>query len=374
MFGRDVPVPRGPDDITIFGGVGHLPDGREALATTKADTDSGRNSVEFKPIDRSASAFQQSVSPDQIVAMCRRAFGPETAVLSAVELGGGLYNNTYRVDIGETRPVILRVAPAPHKQSRIERELMRNEHASLPFFASIAAIMPRTLFVDWTREAIGRDYVWQTMLGGVSAPEGLSAYPRSQWPELYRQIGAVLRTIHQTRGDRFGRIAGPQYSTWSEAVVRSLEEVAADLEDAGLDAGDVRAVLALASGNRPILDEIVQPRLLHGDLWVPNVIIAQGAPAPTLVGVLDHDRALWGDPAADWTVFMASRRPGTERDAFWETYGALPDTPHAKWRGLVYRALHIAAIRLEHHRLGRHTMIPGNYEEMRDVVRMLSLG
>lgn len=330
--------------------------------------------MEFKPIERSVSAFQQSVSPDQIVAMCRRAFGPETAVLSAVELGGGLYNNTYRVDIGERRPVILRVAPAPRKQSRIERELMRNEHASLPFFASIAALMPRTLFVDWTREVIGRDYVWQTMLDGVSGPEGLVAYPRSQWPHFYRQIGEVLRSIHKTRGDRFGRVAGPQYPTWSEAVLCSLEDAAADLQDAGLDAGDVRAVLAIASGNGRILDEIVQPRLLHGDLWVPNVMLAPGAPTPTLVGVFDHDRALWGDPAADWTVFMVSRRPGTERDGFWETYGSLPDTPSAKWRGLVYRAWHIAAIRLEYHRLGRHTMIPGSYEEMRDVVTRLSLG
>lgn len=43
--------------------------------------------------------FQQSVTPDQVGAMCRRALGSNVHVASAVELGNGMYNNTYRVDI-----------------------------------------------------------------------------------------------------------------------------------------------------------------------------------------------------------------------------------------------------------------------------------
>jgi hypothetical protein len=145
--------------------------------------------MEFQSVERASDAFQESVTPDQISAMCHRAVGAGMEVVSAVELGGGLYNNTYRVEIGEDRPVILRVAPEPGRQSRIERALMRNEHASLPFFAPIAAMMPRTLFVDWTREILGRDYLWQTMLDGMPAPGGLRAYPRPRWAEFYRQLG-----------------------------------------------------------------------------------------------------------------------------------------------------------------------------------------
>jgi hypothetical protein len=47
-------------------------------------------------------------------------------VISAVKLGNGMDNNTYCVDIGADLPVILRVAPEPAQQFRIERELMRN--------------------------------------------------------------------------------------------------------------------------------------------------------------------------------------------------------------------------------------------------------
>lgn len=43
-----------------------------------------------------------------------------------------------------------------------------------------------------------------------------------------------------------GLVAGPTFPSWSDAVIASLNDTAADLEDAGLDAGDVRAVAAIA--------------------------------------------------------------------------------------------------------------------------------
>jgi hypothetical protein len=44
--------------------------------------------MEYIPIERPADAFQQPVTPLQIIAMCRRAFGEEKQVESAKELGG----------------------------------------------------------------------------------------------------------------------------------------------------------------------------------------------------------------------------------------------------------------------------------------------
>lgn len=50
-------------------------------------------------------------------------------------------------------------------------------------------------------------------------------------------------------------------------VIASLEEIADDLDGAGLDAADVRKVAAVAAHDRAVLDEITEPRLLTGDLW-----------------------------------------------------------------------------------------------------------
>ena len=309
--------------------------------------------MEYAPIRRDTDAFQQPVTADQIRVMCRRAFGPGVHVRSAVELGHGSYNNTYKVDIGDAPPVILRVAPAPVRQFRSERQFLRNEHATVPFLAPVATLLPRTLAIDFTHEIIDRDYLFQTMLDGVPAPDGLAAYPRPMWTSFFRQLGSITRTIHDVRGMRFGRVAGPTFDTWSEAVIASLDDFAADLDDCGLDASDVSEVAAWAVRERTVLDEVTEARLLHGDLWTVNVMVAADAPEPTVCGVLDCDRTSWGDPEADWTIRMAARRPGTERDAFWETYGRLASTAGAARRRQFYLALHVAALRLERHRLGQ---------------------
>jgi aminoglycoside phosphotransferase (APT) family kinase protein len=328
--------------------------------------------MEFRPIERPPGAFQQSVTAEQVRAMCRRTFGAHVHVISAVELGNGMYNSTYRVDIGADGPVILRVAPEPARQLRVERELMRNEHASVPYLAPIAPLMPRTLAIDFTHEVIGRDYLFQTMLEGVPAPNGLAGYPRPQWTSFFRQMGTIARSIHAVRGNRFGPVAGPAFATWSEAVIASLQDVAADLDEAGLDATDVREVAEAAAMHTAVLDEITEPRLLHGDLWTVNTMIAPCAPEPTITGVFDCDRTSWGDPESDWTIFLAARSPGSERDAFWETYGALASTAGAARRSLFYRARHIGGARLERHRLGHSKDLLGTYDDMRDVLAHLT--
>jgi aminoglycoside phosphotransferase (APT) family kinase protein len=326
--------------------------------------------MNLQTVQRSPGAFQQSITFEQVQAMCHAMFGREARAASAVELGLGSYNSTYRVDIGAERPVILRVAPAPARQSRTEHQLMRNEHASVPYLAPIMPMMPHTLAIDFTHSVIGRDYLFQTMLPGVPAPNGLAAYPRPQWASFYRQLGSISASIQAVRGSRFGRVAGPTFATWSEAIMAYLDDIAVDLDTAGLDAADVREVVAAANQDSGILDEITEPRLLHGDLWHANVMIMPGEPEPTICGVLDCDRASWGDPAFDWAIFLAGMRPGTERDSFWETYGPPASTPSALRRNLYYRASHIGAARVERHRLGRQNL-PDTCDDMRQVLQDL---
>lgn len=316
--------------------------------------------MDFRSIERDAQAFQQSVTADEIQAICRRVFGSEARVVSAVELGAGMYNNTYRVTVaGQERPVILRVAPGPEKQFRSEWELMRNEYASVPYLAAIAPLMPHVIAADWSHEVIGRDWMVQSFLDGVPAPEHLRDYPRTAWPAFFRQMGTIARAVHAVTGPRFGPVTGPRYATWSQAVITSLVDIAADLDSVGLDAADVRKVAAVAEHGRAVLDEITKPRLTSGDFWTTNVMIAKNASeGPVITGVVDMDRTAWADPAADWTIRMALAK-ADERESFWESYGPLDRSDAARWRSQIYEARHLGALRLERHRLSN----PGGVEE-----------
>jgi len=328
--------------------------------------------MDFQPVERSTEAFQQPLTAREIEGVCRRAFGPSAVVTSAVELGTGMYNNVYRLTLaGRPQPVILRVAPPESCQFRSEHQLMRNEYASQPWLAVIAPLMPQVLVADWSHKVIARDWMIQTHLEGVPAPEHLGTYPRTAWSAFFRQMGAVTRSVHDVRGPHFGPVGGPGYGTWSEAVITSLEEIAADLDGAGLDAADVRKVAAVAAHDRALLDEVTEPRLLTGDLWTVNALMDPAAPEPVITGVLDFDRTWFGDSAADWTIRMATAKDD-ERTAFWDSYGGRDRSPAAVWRARVYEARHLGAIRLERHRLAKADAVRDSYGAMAEVLAGLT--
>ncbi|WP_255205085.1 phosphotransferase family protein [Actinomadura sp. BRA 177] len=327
--------------------------------------------LDYRPLARGEGAFQQPLTADEVRAVMQRVFGVGCQVMSAVELGAGMYNSTYRVEIADTEPVILRVAPEPDRQFRSERELMRNEHASVPWLSVIAPLMPRVIAADWSHEVIGRDYMVQSLLEGVPAPERLSAYPRETWGGYFRQLGEITAAVHRVRGPHFGSVAGPGHASWSQAVLASLEDIAADVENEGLDPADLRKVAAVAADHRAVLDEVTRPQLLTGDLWTVNVMLSQTASVPRISGVLDFDRTWFGDPAADWTIRMATAKDD-ERRAFWDGYGTLGRTsPGAVLRSQIYEARHLGSLRLERFRLGHHDAVARSYEEMAAVLSTL---
>lgn len=328
--------------------------------------------MNFEPIDRKSGEFQQSLTAAEILAVTRAAFGEEAAVHSATELAGGYCNSTYKIDLRGDRAVVLRVAPEPARQSKADPEMMHNEHASVPHLAPVANLLPRTLAIDFTHQVIGRDYLFQTFLAGVPAEEKLTAYPESVRGGFFCQLGEITRTVHSVHGPGFGRVAGPVHERWSDALFTWFDRAAADLTDAGLDAGVVTRLVEVVDRDRAVLDEIAEPRLLHGDLWVGNTMLAESAPEPLITGVFDCDRTWWGDPEADWPIYLALRKPGGERDAFWEGYGQVGRTENARWRALVYEAKHATALLLEFHRFGMDGELVKTHGEIRDLTSLLA--
>ncbi|MBK3643024.1 phosphotransferase [Streptomyces sp. MBT33] len=221
--------------------------------------------MDFRTITREPHAFQQPVTAEDIQAIGRRVYGDAARITSAEELGGGMYNTTYRLTVaGMDRPVVLRIAPAAERQFASEYELMRNEYATVPHLAPVADLIPRVLFADWSHEITGRDWMVQSHLDGTPAPKCLGNYPRTLWSGFFAQLGTVTKDIHAVRGLHFGPVAGPAYPTWSEAVLASLHAIADDISRVGLDATDVRKVADIAAEQRNVLDEITEPRLLTG--------------------------------------------------------------------------------------------------------------
>jgi aminoglycoside phosphotransferase (APT) family kinase protein len=75
----------------------------------------------------------------------------------------------------------------------------------------------------------------------------------------------------------------------------------------------------------------VQPRLLHMDIWSENILVdADGH----VTGLVDFDRALWGDPEIEFAVLDYC---GVSEPPFWSGYGVERDvSPAAQIRHVFY--------------------------------------
>ncbi len=304
----------------------------------------------YNRIERTTDAFQQPLALEQIVRMCQRAFGDEHQVIAINELGGGGFNNVYRVELVEMQRVVLRVAPRSDKLAHIaEASRMRREHLGQGFFAPIAPLIPKTLMADFTHQLIDCDYMFQTDMEGEQWGQIYDQFTLDENRSLWRQLGSITRTIHSIEGPAFGTLyPGPQYKRWSQAVIAGLAESIHGLEEhARLDASDLRVVQEIAHTNAVYLDEIERPQLCHGDLWTINILVKHTAEGPRISAVLDADGASWGDPLADWTIFLLQLHEPAGSEAFWEAYGQPEYSKSWHVRDLIYYCHHLGGARLE---------------------------
>ena len=131
----------------------------------------------------------------------------------------------------------------------------------------------------------------------------------------------------------------------------ALESTLVDGERVGIDLGwepdQVRDVLA---ENADALDEVTVPRLIEVDLWTKNSMIRDGR----IVAVLDHERAIYGDP------LMEAGLTGLDMPAFGDPadfmagFGIAEFTPAERTRRRLY-SLYLAVIMIVETRYRGHT-------------------
>jgi aminoglycoside phosphotransferase (APT) family kinase protein len=306
---------------------------------------------------RGPGSFQTGPDAHTIEQMCTRALGDSVLPKRATELSAGMYNSTFLVEFPD-REVVLRVAPPQSKQYASERHLMRNEHAARPFLAGIATLLPQLLAVDFTHEVLDRDYILYSKLPGVPATTRFRQFDADQREQFFEQVGTLAHRIASQIGPGFGSLLGPIFDTWSDALLHSITLLRTDCIGLQLDTGHVDRLAHLVEQRRGAFNSVTTPRFLHGDLWTANVMVDESSTDPILTGVFDWDRASWGDPLSDWSIYMASRRAPAEQAAFWRGYGPAPTDPDSVVRAEVYRARNLLSALLEMHRLGDTDDLP----------------
>jgi aminoglycoside phosphotransferase (APT) family kinase protein len=236
----------------------------------------------------------------------------------------GKHNTSYYVR-GTDDELVLRISPPDGAGFLFyERRMMAQEppiHALLR--AETTVPVAEILAYDDTRALLDRDYLLMERLPGRPLIDvGLAG---AELDGVLEQVGKYLAQMHALVADRYGylgphRPMAPQPS-WVEAFAVMWNKLLDDVVACGgYTREEADALRRLLDVYRPHFERHVPASLLHMDVWSQNILVDE---AGQVTGLVDLDRALWGDPEIEYAVLDYC---GISEPAFWRGYGRVRDT------------------------------------------------
>ncbi|GAA3569007.1 phosphotransferase family protein [Streptomyces osmaniensis] len=260
------------------------------------------------------------------------------------ELTDGWFNTAYRVRLDDGRRAVVKVAPLPDTSVlRYERGILATEAM---VYRRIARLPGGGVPTPELLHA-GAEFIAVSVLDGTPWDKAGDRLPAATQRALRRELGAVAARLHTLAPEdgRFGypaaesALSAPDWRTAFTAMVDAL------LDDAerwrsplGVPPADIRTLVAEGAD---ALDEVTEPRLVHSDLWPGNIFIdaGDGDRRPRITGLIDHERAFWGDPAAELVSLAYGGPTGPDSDlvaGYTEAGGTLDFTPALRHRLALY--------------------------------------
>lgn len=279
------------------------------------------------------------VSEDELGSICRSAFGDDMKLVYSAQVDGVQFNTCYHVRI--TNPdveVILRIAPPDGKPLfSYERSMMSAEPHIYDMIRAAGVPMPEILALDLSRTASTRPFMFVKFIKSVRLND--ASIPQSAQPGLQRELGRYTAMIHGITGSKFGwpeadgGIRGDE--SWASIFIGLMDEMRSRSVDAGVISTDESLRIGdILEANRDVFDIIREPRLVHNDIWAPNVMVHERDGEWRIAAILDADRAMFADREMEYAIWDWD---DTNTD-FNEGYGMpLDRSPEGEFRRLFYK-------------------------------------
>ena len=192
-------------------------------------------------------------------------------------------------------------------------------------------VAPIIAFND-KRDVINHDLIIMERLPGVPLSDALDL----NRDRILAQVGESLAQVHALTTEPYGYVGEHHpmtgQDTWNEAFWMMWNLLIDDVVSVdGYTDEEATMLRQLLDDHEELFDRSVPSSLLHMDVWVQNILVDQ---KKGLTGLVDWDRALWGDPEIEFAVLDYC---GISEPAFWEGYGSHRDTsPEAGVRNVFY--------------------------------------
>jgi len=248
----------------------------------------------------------------------------------------GKHNTSYSFRIGGVGR-ILRIAPlAGVPLLFYEARMMAQEPEIHRIVRSRTSIpVPEILAYDADHDILPADFLILDRLPGIAASEAVFL-DEEMWDGVLEDVGRALAEIHAVTGERYG-YAGAHHpmepqATWVDAFRILWTKLIAQIVEAGFySAAEGEGLVDVLEHRIEHFDHDPPASLLHMDVWAQNILIDNRG---RMTGLVDWDRALWGDPEIEFAVLDYC---GISRPSFWRGYGKARDrSPSARIREVFY--------------------------------------
>jgi aminoglycoside phosphotransferase (APT) family kinase protein len=265
------------------------------------------------------------ITSDEAIELVKSLLGEENWICKP--FGDGKFSQTFLVWTKKNNQFVLRIAPPDTVlQLFYEYRMMRQEPAIHKRLLEETSIpVPPIIGYDFSRNIIDRDFLIMPRLKGQPL-SSISLSPAAI-DCAYRQWGRYVAQIHQVvdLDNRFGYLGEhccmePQTS-WREAFMLMYRKELDDICSCGVySRNQADVAMTLLEDYAEVFDSCQTSRMCHGDLWITNLLVD---PDGEVTGVIDFDRACWGD--IEWDLSIAEYC-GVTRPAFWKGYGSPVNT------------------------------------------------
>ncbi len=240
------------------------------------------------------------LSRDDLQRLVHLAFG-NISLVSVRELTDGWFNTAYHLTLGKGgMQTVLKVGPPAEADIlSYERDLLRAEVETMKLVATNPGIpVPQIVFDDFSRRQLPYDYYFMDFIDGRTWDKIRDDLSAEQNQAIEYQLGQITAQINAFENSTFGYYAyGREFDYWPEAFHWMCSLLFADARRYGIALElSEQEFFAQFDEHRAIFEQVTRPRLVHWDLWAGNIFITFDGENPRISGIVDFERALWGDP------------------------------------------------------------------------------
>lgn len=268
-------------------------------------------------------AAMPDISIHRVKQFAARILGRKVTSLSKPDTGtfNTSFIGTLAGDNGTGTDFLIQIAPRNHVPLQFYERNMLLQEPRLHRLVRRKTDIPIAdiLYLDASGRQFGAPVIIYRLLPG----KPMARVKNADTARITRQLGHFLRQLHHNvRGRQFGYHGPhrpmPPKRTWPDAFRLIWRKFLDDLVAIGAYSPDeADRYQALLENNLRHFNHIRDASLLHMDIWEQNIL----TDGHEITGIIDWDRALWGDPELELAVIEKSH---LLTPAFWKGYGRRP--------------------------------------------------